>query len=278
MADLFSEDQIKDANMDIVGVIDKYLPLKKGGKNYFAPCPFHREKSGSFTVNAEKQMYYCFGCGAGGNAVGFVMDYENCTFPEAMGKILGQLPVGEKLAQLRKSIGKTTTTSIPGHRENPEKSLAQLEKCKPAPTHKYLIMNNTASHGDVLTLGKFLAVELFSQAGDLVNIAALGVDDAVHYAAGGISFGATARLKPEGEHDGRIIMARDYAEAWRIWWRERGKAEVRAAISVDNFIYMTRRCKGQFTHVACTQEEIEEFEEIGCDTYLTLPIYKGMIA
>lgn len=278
MADLFSESQIKDANMDIVGVIDKYIQLKKGGKNYFAPCPFHKEKSGSFTVNAEKQMYYCFGCGAGGNAVGFVMDYENCSFPEAMGKILGQLPVGEKLAQLRKSIGKTTTTSIPGHREDAEKAASQLAKCKPSPTHRYLLMNNTAAHGDVLTLGKFLAVEMYSSADEMVNLAAFGVDDAIHYAAGGISFGATARLKPEGEHDGRIILAKDYAEAWRIWWKECGKAEVRAALCADNFIYMTRRCREQFTHVACGRDAADEMEELGHDVYLTRGVYKGLIA
>lgn len=278
MADLYTQSQINDANMDIVGVIDKYLPLKRGGKNYFAPCPFHKEKSGSFSVSAEKQMFYCFGCGASGNAVGFVMDYENCTFPVAMQKILGELPVGEKLAQLRKSIGKVTTTSIPGHRQDTDKAREQLANCIPAPTHKYLLMNNTASNTDVLTIGKFLAVELYSAADELVNMAALGVNDAIHYAAGGVSFGATARLKPEGEHDGKIILAKDYAEAWRIWWKQCGKSEVRAALCADNFIYMTRRCRDQFTHVACSRDAADEMEELGHDVYLTLPAYKGMIA
>lgn len=278
MADLYTQSQINDANMDIVGVIDKYLPLKKGGKNYFAPCPFHQEKSGSFSVSAEKQMFYCFGCGASGNAVGFVMDYENCTFPVAMQKILGELPVGEKLAQLRKSIGKVTTTSIPGHRQDADKAREKLGNCIPAPTHKYLLMNNTASNTDVLTIGKFLAVELYSAVDEVVNMAALGVNDAIHYAAGGVSFGSTARLKPEGEHDGNIILAKDYAEAWRIWWRQCGKSEVRAALCADNFIYMTRRCRDQFTHVACEEDDVQELQELGISTMLTQPIYKGMIA
>jgi len=278
MTSLYTERQIEDAKMDIVGVVDKYLPLKKGGKNYFAPCPFHKEKSGSFTVNAEKQMYYCFGCGAGGNAIDFVMNYENLSFPDAMEKIIGQLPVGEKLAKLRSSIGKSVATSIPGHRQDAAKSAEHRSKCKSAETHSYLLMNNTASNTEVITLGKYLAVELYSASNEMVNLAAIGADNSIHYAAGGVSFGATARLKPEGEHDGMIILARDYDEAWRIWWRQKGKSEVRATLSADNFIYMTRRCREQFTHVACSADEVEEFEEMGIATVLTQPAYSRMIA
>ena len=70
--------------VDIVEVIDRRVKLKKTGKNYSARCPFHDEKTPSFSVNPEKQFYYCFGCGAGGNALGFVMDYENVDFPQAV--------------------------------------------------------------------------------------------------------------------------------------------------------------------------------------------------
>lgn len=70
--------------VDIVDVIDRRVKLKKTGKNYSARCPFHDEKTPSFSVNPEKQFYYCFGCGAGGNALGFVMDYENIEFPQAV--------------------------------------------------------------------------------------------------------------------------------------------------------------------------------------------------
>ena len=70
--------------VDIVEVIDRRVKLKKAGKNYSARCPFHDEKTPSFSVNPEKQFYYCFGCGAGGNALGFVMDYENIDFPQAV--------------------------------------------------------------------------------------------------------------------------------------------------------------------------------------------------
>lgn len=70
--------------VDIVDVIDRRVKLKKTGKNFSACCPFHDEKTPSFSVNPDKQFYYCFGCGAGGNAIGFIMDYDNVDFPQAV--------------------------------------------------------------------------------------------------------------------------------------------------------------------------------------------------
>ncbi len=70
--------------VDIVEVIDHRVKLKKSGKNYSACCPFHDEKSPSFTVSPDKQFYYCFGCGATGNALGFLMEYERIAFPDAV--------------------------------------------------------------------------------------------------------------------------------------------------------------------------------------------------
>lgn len=69
---------------DIVDVVSQYVKLQKKGANYFGLCPFHNEKSPSFSVTPGKQMYYCFGCGAGGNAITFLMEYENYSFPEAL--------------------------------------------------------------------------------------------------------------------------------------------------------------------------------------------------
>ena len=67
--------------MDVIG---GYVRLQKKGSTYFGLCPFHNEKTGSFSVSPNKQMYYCFGCGAGGNVFTFLMQYENYTFTEAM--------------------------------------------------------------------------------------------------------------------------------------------------------------------------------------------------
>ena len=69
---------------DIVEVIDARVPLKKAGKDYKACCPFHQEKTPSFTVSADKQFYHCFGCGQHGTVIGFLMEYDRMSFPEAV--------------------------------------------------------------------------------------------------------------------------------------------------------------------------------------------------
>jgi len=76
---------------DIVDIVGSRVDLRKSGKNHSACCPFHEEKTPSFTVNADKQFYYCFGCGAGGNAVGFVMDFDRVDFPEAIERLAKHL-------------------------------------------------------------------------------------------------------------------------------------------------------------------------------------------
>lgn len=90
---------------DIVDVIGSYASLKKKGANYEACCPFHHEKTPSFKVNREKQMYHCFGCGVGGNVFTFVMEYENLNFPEAVERLAEragvQLPEKSMNAQER---------------------------------------------------------------------------------------------------------------------------------------------------------------------------------
>ncbi len=82
----YSDELIEEvrARNDIVDVISGYVKLTKKGSSYFGLCPFHNEKSPSFSVSRQKQMYYCFGCGAGGNVFTFIMEYENYTFVEAL--------------------------------------------------------------------------------------------------------------------------------------------------------------------------------------------------
>ena len=82
----YPDDVIEEvrARNDIVDVISAYVKLQRKGSSYFGLCPFHNEKSPSFSVSPAKQMYYCFGCGAGGNVLTFIMEYENFTFPEAL--------------------------------------------------------------------------------------------------------------------------------------------------------------------------------------------------
>ena len=86
MAGLIPQSFIDDLlnRTDIVDVVSSRVQLKKAGKNYTACCPFHKEKTPSFSVSPDKQFYYCFGCGAGGNALGFIMDHDNLDFPQAV--------------------------------------------------------------------------------------------------------------------------------------------------------------------------------------------------
>lgn len=72
------------ARCDIYDIVSRYVTLKKSGSNWFGLCPFHTEKTGSFSVNTEKQIYHCFGCGAGGSVYNFIMQIENLTFPESV--------------------------------------------------------------------------------------------------------------------------------------------------------------------------------------------------
>src|SRR4051812_19999849 len=90
-------EQIAAAN-DIVEVIGSYFPLKRAGATYKALCPFHQEKTPSFTVSPQRQTFHCFGCGVGGSVFRFVMDYEHIEFPTAVRKLAARagIPVIEE--------------------------------------------------------------------------------------------------------------------------------------------------------------------------------------
>ena len=93
------------ARVNIIDVLDgRVQKLKRTGKNYSGLCPFHKEKTPSFTANQEKQFYYCFGCGAGGNALGFLMEYDHLEFPQAveeLAKMVGMEVPREESQQAR---------------------------------------------------------------------------------------------------------------------------------------------------------------------------------
>ena len=78
------------ARADVVEIVGRYVQLKKTGANFSGLCPFHSEKSPSFTVSPSKQFYHCFGCGKHGNAIGFLMDYASMNFVEAVKDLAGQ--------------------------------------------------------------------------------------------------------------------------------------------------------------------------------------------
>ena len=76
-------DEIRNSN-DIVDVISSYVVLKRSGRNFFGLCPFHKEKSPSFSVSPDKQIFHCFGCGVGGNVIHFVSKIENLDFKQTL--------------------------------------------------------------------------------------------------------------------------------------------------------------------------------------------------
>lgn len=87
----YSEEIVEEvrSRSDIVDVVSGYVKLQRRGSSYLGLCPFHNEKTPSFSVSPDKQIYHCFGCGAGGNVITFLMEYENYSFQEALG-ILAQ--------------------------------------------------------------------------------------------------------------------------------------------------------------------------------------------
>lgn len=139
----YSDDLVEEirSRNDIVDVVSSYVKLTKKGSTYFGLCPFHNEKSPSFSVTPAKQMYYCFGCGQGGNAFTFVMKYENMNFPEAV-KFLADkagvdLPEQEYSAEEKKKADlKSQLLEI--HKESALYFHKQLKSEKGARAYEYL--------------------------------------------------------------------------------------------------------------------------------------------
>ena len=118
----YPEELVEEVRMknDIVDVISGYVRLQKKGSNHWGLCPFHNEKSPSFAVSGNKQMYHCFGCGVSGNVYTFIMSYENYTFPEAVKMLAGRagvnLPEVEYSEEAKKKAGKSTRRRCAGKR------------------------------------------------------------------------------------------------------------------------------------------------------------------
>src|SRR6476661_8129970 len=120
--------------VDIVDVVDRYVKLKKAGANFQALCPFHTEKSPSFSVSPSKQFYHCFGCGAHGNAIGFLMEYSGLAYPEAIRQLAEQY--GVEVPETRARYEKSAAAQVPGLAQRMNDALAyyraELKKSKPA--------------------------------------------------------------------------------------------------------------------------------------------------
>ena len=141
-------EDVRERN-DIVDVISQYVKLQKRGSNYFGLCPFHNEKSPSFSVSRDKQMYYCFGCGKGGNVYTFLMEYENYSFQEAIKALADR--AGVKLPEAEYSREE---------REEQDKRSRLLEINKQAALYYYSRLHSPAGQAGLRYLeGRGLSAE-----------------------------------------------------------------------------------------------------------------------
>ncbi|MBU0633238.1 DNA primase [bacterium] len=125
---MISNDSIEQlkSRLDVLDVVGSYIELKKAGANFKAPCPFHDDKSPSFVVSPSKQIYHCFGCGAGGDSIRFVMEYEKLSYPEAIEKLASQYNFSlsytddnnqQKRSQLLDKLNEYYQTLLTHHKE-----------------------------------------------------------------------------------------------------------------------------------------------------------------
>lgn len=153
----YSDDIIEEVRMknDIVDVISGYVKLQKKGSSYFGLCPFHNEKSPSFSVSPGKQMYYCFGCGAGGNVFTFIMEYENYNFVEALKYLADR--AGVKLPETEYSKEERAAADL--------KSLLLEVNKKAAAFYYYQLRQETGRQGMAYLKGRALSEETIKKFG-----------------------------------------------------------------------------------------------------------------
>ncbi|MEG0731907.1 MAG: CHC2 zinc finger domain-containing protein, partial [Vagococcus sp.] len=118
---------------NIVDVVGQYVQLKKSGKNYLGLCPFHNEKTPSFSVAEDKQIFHCFGCGKGGNVFSFVQEIEGLSFPEAVEKVA-------ELSNISIALEFTSTPQLKSPRALEESQLIDLHE-KTADLYHHILMN-----------------------------------------------------------------------------------------------------------------------------------------
>ncbi len=167
----YSDELIEEVRTknDIVDVISGYVRLQKKGSNHFGLCPFHNEKSPSFSVSGPKQMYYCFGCGAGGNVITFLMEYENLSFQEAL-----------------KSLADRAGVALPRADESQEQKRAQSRRARLLEINKeaakyfyYQLRAKQGSVGYAYLKGRELSDETMRQFG--LGYANKYSDDLIRY-------------------------------------------------------------------------------------------------
>lgn len=278
----------KDVSIAATGCWDAILPalgieLRKLNTN--GPCPLcGGNDRAHFYERQGRIMNYCrHGCGNAGpsNEVStpehLLMEINHWTFPQMVEAVANYLHITPKeelsrRRELSKVRAAKLVTMPSGHAEDPKKATDMLGKCERWPNHPWLKSRNAAPYDECLVIKGKLIVDLYSPTGELTNLVALG-ETVNHYSAGGISYGSTARLVPAQESSGKIVLVQDYGDAWRIWWRLKGQAEVRCAISPENFAWMIGRAKNQFNIMACYEKDAIHYAEMFDDVIVIDEVY-----
>ena len=148
-------EQVREAN-DIVDVVGQYVRLTKKGANYFGLCPFHGEKTASFSVSPRKQIYYCFGCGAGGNVINFLMEYENYSFTESLKSLADRahIELPEPTGQSEDRRGKERRKQLLDiHKDAAVFYYKQLQTPEGAPGYQYFRQKRRLSDATITHFG-----------------------------------------------------------------------------------------------------------------------------
>ena len=178
---------VKKSN-DIVATINQYVPLKKNGKNYTGLCPFHSEKTPSFTVDDKKQFYYCFGCGATGDVLKFVMEYSNCDFIDAYKQLGGavEFQASESVLKNIKEAEKLKKFRAPDDdKQDGELANKILSKC----------VSEHVGGVDFFRYKGGYVLPIYNADFELVNAANFRHGETMKYIAGGLTYGGFTPVK-----------------------------------------------------------------------------------
>ena len=188
---------------NIVDVIGRYVALKKSGKEYTGLCPFHGEKTPSFSVSEQKQQYFCFGCGAGGDAIKFVMDFSGLSFKEAckeLGADVELMPLDAVKRNQEANARIQHWNYPPDHCEERQKAKAFVDSNTPEDKNGLLVYR-----------GMYFAIE--NCFGDVLNIAK--VTDKVEFLAGGVSYSGFTKITKKADSK-KYLLVVDLYDAIKI--------------------------------------------------------------
>ena len=172
-------EEIRSRN-DIVDIVSSRIKLQKKGSSYFGLCPFHNEKSPSFSVSPNKQMFYCFGCGEGGNVFSFLMKYDNLTFSEALKELADR--AGIELPDVRMSAEERNRSDLKNTVYDINKEAARY--------YHYLLETETGNNARAYFNKRELSNDTIKSFG--LGVSGIKSDDLYHY------------IKNKGYNDGQM--------------------------------------------------------------------------